>query len=105
MSDAERILWSKLRQRQVLGHKFRRQYSVGRFVLDFYSAALKLAIEVDGESHLRPGAREFDRERDTYIEGFGIRFLRFTTTDVRRNLNGVVTRIYEAVEQMRGTRQ
>ncbi len=55
MPEAEVILWSKLQSRQVDGLKFRRQYSVGRFVVDFYCSELKLAIEVDGDSHFQGG--------------------------------------------------
>ncbi len=56
MPDAEVILWSRLKGRQLLGCKFRRQYSVGAYVVDFFSVEIKLAIEVDGDSHYRPGA-------------------------------------------------
>ncbi|MCL4511370.1 MAG: endonuclease domain-containing protein [Bacteroidetes bacterium] len=95
MPEAEVILWSRLKGKQIVGMKFRRQYSVGPFVLDFYCAEKKLAIEVDGPSHFEDGAQEHDAERQRWIEQFGIRFLRFTNTDVRTNLNGVLRAIEE----------
>lgn len=67
MSKAEVILWKELSHRQMLGYKFRRQYSVDHYVLDFYCPRLKLAIEVDGDSHFVPGADEKDRVRQEHI--------------------------------------
>ena len=98
LPQAEIILWSRLKARQIMGIKFRRQYSIGAFVVDFYSPELKLAIEVDGDSHMRQSAQEYDRERQSFIEQFGICFLRFTNNDVYKNLNGVVLRIMEVIE-------
>jgi very-short-patch-repair endonuclease len=63
MPPAEVILWQRLRNRQVEGYKFRRQYSIGRFVVDFYCPEKRLAIEVDGESHFVEEADLRDRER------------------------------------------
>ena len=73
MPEAEVILWSRLKGRQLLGCKFRRQYSVGSFVIDFFSVEIKLGIELDGDSHFQPGAPEYDSERQQFIESFGIR--------------------------------
>ena len=56
MPEAEVILWSRLKGRQLLGCKFRRQYSVGSFVIDFFSVEVKLGIELDGDSHFQPGS-------------------------------------------------
>jgi very-short-patch-repair endonuclease len=97
MPEAEVILWSQLKDRQIFGIKFRRQYSVGQYVVDFYCAKKKLAIEIDGESHYAPNASERDEKRQQWIEQFGIRFLRFTNNDVRKNLYSVLDAIEEAV--------
>ena len=93
MPDAEVILWSRLKGRQLLGCKFRRQYSVGAFVIDFHSPEIKLGIEVDGESHFQPGAPEYDRNRQGFIESFGIKVVRVLNTDVYENLDGVMEMI------------
>ena len=93
MPEAEVILWSRLKGRQLLECKFRRQYSVGSFVIDFYSVEVKLGIELDGDSHFRAGAREYDHERQRFIESFGIRIVRVLNTEVYENLDGVLEMI------------
>ncbi len=95
MPQAEVILWSQLKEKGLVGHKFRRQYSVEKFVLDFYSPKLKLAIEVDGDSHFVEGSHERDRERQKIIETFGITFLRFTNKEINENIDGVLNKIME----------
>ena len=80
MPDAEMIVWSRLHRRQMQGFKFRRQYSIGSYVVDFYCPELKLAIEIDGDSHFRSGADEYDKARQEEIEQYSIRFLRFMNT-------------------------
>lgn len=97
MPEAEIILWSRLKNNQVHGYRFRRQYGIERFVVDFFCPSLKLAIEVDGDSHFRLGAQERDTERQKIIEQYGVRFLRFTNNDVRRNLDGVLLSIEETL--------
>ena len=96
MPPAEQLVWARLKGRQVEDCKFRRQYSVGAFVIDFYSVEIKLAIEIDGESHFRDGAEVYDLERQSLIEAAGIRFLRFTNTQVYEELDAVI----ESIEQM-----
>lgn len=98
LPQAEIILWSKLKTRQLVGFKFRRQYSVGSYVIDFYCPEMKLAIEVDGESHFHTSSLEYDKERQLFIESFGIRFLRFTNNEIYQNLNGVLFTICEALQ-------
>lgn len=95
MPAAERALWLKLRAKSVKGYKFRRQYSVGPYIIDFYCAELKLAIEIDGESHFVEGAEVYDKQRQECIESAGIRFLRFTNTDIRERLEGVLRTIMD----------
>src|SRR5271154_5450317 len=93
MPDAEVILWSRLKGRQLLGCKFRRQHSVGAFVMDFYSPEIRLANELDGDSHYREGARQYDQERTEFIERFGIRIVRILNSDVYENLDGILEMI------------
>jgi very-short-patch-repair endonuclease len=97
MPKAELAIWSKLRGKQMLGYKFRRQYSVDRYVLDFYCPELKLAIEIDGDSHFQVGAVADDKHRQAFIESFGISFLRFTNEDALKNLDGVLETIRQRV--------
>ena len=93
MPLAEVILWSRLKGKQLEGYKFRRQYSVKNFVIDFYCPELKLAIEVDGDSHYTEDTFLSDRERQSLIEDFGIQFLRFTNREIYENLEGVLLKI------------
>ena len=93
MPTAEDLVWSRLRRKQVCGHKFRRQYSVGPYVIDFYCPGLKLAVEIDGDSHFLADAVTQDKQRQGYIESFGIQFLRFTNEQVYRNLDDVLEKI------------
>jgi very-short-patch-repair endonuclease len=99
MPKAEVLLWVRLKGRQVLGCKFRRQYSVGPYVIDFYCPALKLAIELDGDSHFRAGANAYDAERQVFIESFGIRVLRFLNTDIYENMDGVLEVIVRGIQE------
>lgn len=100
-TKAEQLVWQRLRSRQVENCKFRRQYSVDYYVLDFYSPELKLAIELDGESHDSDEAIAADQVRQAAIAALGIRFLRFTNQEVYAHLDGVIERIAEAVRELR----
>ena len=93
--QAERILWGKIQGSQLSNLKFRRQYGVGSFVIDFYCPKLRLAIEVDGDSHYKDGAEVYDKKRQKYIEEHNIHFLRFTNDDIYNNLDGVLEMIAE----------
>jgi very-short-patch-repair endonuclease len=102
LPKAEVLLWMRLSNRQMLGYKFRRQYSVDRFVIDFYCPELRLAIEVDGESHFTPRARVYDLGRQNHIESFGIRFLRVMNEDVYQNLDAVLDEIEATIQTIAG---
>ena len=95
MPQSEIRLWSKLRGKGLNSYKFRRQYSVDKFVLDFYCPQKKLAIEIDGDSHFTGSAQEYDRQRQMLVESYGIRFLRVTNVEVREDIDGVVLKILE----------
>jgi very-short-patch-repair endonuclease len=77
LTPAERILWRLLRDRRLKGLKFRRQFPIGPFVVDFCCYELRLVIELDGEIHAEPQPAARDRERDAYIRGLGFTILRF----------------------------
>ncbi len=98
-TTAECILWSKLKGKQLLGQKFRRQHGIGPFIVDFYCHECKLAIELDGATHWTKEAKEYDRRREEHIEQYGIHFLRFTNSAVVKNLDGVLVAIGEEVKK------
>jgi len=101
-TQAELILWSRLRGKQIYNCKFRRQYSIDYFVIDFYAPEIKLAIEVDGDSHfLNNQTREYDQERQEVIESFGLVFLRFTNDQVYQELESVLDAIALKVAELK----
>ncbi|MDO8477704.1 MAG: DUF559 domain-containing protein [Candidatus Rokubacteria bacterium] len=94
-TDAERKLWSRLRDRRLCGARFRRQHPIGPFIADFCCTEGKLVIELDGGQHaLR--LRE-DQVRTQYIESQGYRILRFWDNEALANTEGVLLRIVEAL--------
>lgn len=96
MTEPEMRLWYFLRN-ELLGAKFRRQFSIRNFVLDFYCPRLKLGIEIDGDSHFTKVGSYKDRLRDAYLRDKGIRLLRFLNNDVMRNIEGVIEKINEQI--------
>ena len=97
-TDAERKLWSHIRDRQIDGWTFKRQVAHGRYVLDFFCFETSLVIEVDGAQHADERA-EYDRMRTAYLEREGLRVLRFWNSDVLDNIDGVLATIYLALGQ------
>ena len=93
MTDAERRLWSKVRLKQLNGYQFYRQRIIGDYIVDFCPNA-ELVIEVDGGQHYSDQL-DADRRRDDYMRSQGLRVLRFTDTDVLKNLEAVVESIIE----------
>ena len=99
MPKAEVLLWQRLRSKQINGLRFRRQFSVGNYVLDFYCPSAKLGIELDGETHFTEDGIKHDEVRSRVISEHGIELVRFTNTDIYKNLEGVVTQIALMVEE------
>lgn len=93
MPAPEVILWSYLRNKMLAGHRFRRQYGIDRYVVDFYCPKAKLVIEIDGDSHFNEESQEYDRIRDDYVKSLGMHVIRFTNRDVCENLDGVLQKI------------
>ena len=91
----EGMLWQVLRKRPE-GYKFRNQHPIGRCIVDFYCAATRLAIEVDGDSHSMGDRPERDDRRDQWLRRQGVRVVRFSATDVIGDLQSVVTAILAA---------
>lgn len=95
-TPAEQKLWQKLKGKQIAGIKFRRQYSIDSFIVDFYAPSCKLVVEIDGGTHFSDEAIEYDIQRERYIKKFGIRIIRFTNVDVFENIDGVLQMIEQA---------
>lgn len=92
-TDAERKLWSRLRKKQFLGHRFIRQFSIGRFIVDFYCPKLRLAIELDGGQHDSEESRIYDDTRSNYLSSLGIRVVRFWDNELLNNIEGVLEKL------------
>jgi len=90
-TPAEKLLWARLRMRQLKGLKFRRQHPIGPYLVDFYCAALRLVVEIDGGYHQE--CLEQDAERSAYLRDEGYCVVRFDNRDVLENLEGVMKRI------------
>jgi very-short-patch-repair endonuclease len=97
-TDAERMLWRHLRNRNFAGYKFRRQHPFDRYILDFYCPAAKLAIELDGGGHYRRGQIR-DRTRSAVLASQGIIVLRFWNHQVRQELDSVLQAIWFTLQE------
>ena len=91
MTAAECVLWQSLKGRQLLGKKFRRQISIGRYIVDFYCAEARLVIELDGERHFSITMDEYEAERTLYLEQEGLKIIRFENKELYDHLDGVET--------------
>jgi len=99
-TDAEQTLWRILRNRQLNGFKFRRQFSIENYILDFYYPKLKLAIEADGSQHYENTNREKDDLRSNKLNKQGVTILRFSNIDILTNIEGVYLNIQQTVEKL-----
>lgn len=94
MTDAERLLWSRLGGKQLKELQVYRQRIIGNYIVDFYCPKEKLVIEVDGGQHYTDEGIEKDTGRDGYLEKQGLRVLRFSDTEVLKDIEAVVESIY-----------
>jgi very-short-patch-repair endonuclease len=90
MTGPEKLLWLRLRSRQLQGLKFRRQHGIGPYIVDFYCPERLLVLEIDGESHADSEQILKDQERDTYLNSLGLQVIRYLNSDVTNNLAGVL---------------
>jgi very-short-patch-repair endonuclease len=102
MTEAEKILWLRLRRKQVRGVQFYRQKPIGRYIVDFYAPAAKLVVEVDGAQHKEAEHMKRDAERDLCLAGEGLLVMRFDNLQVLRETDGVIETIAVAIEERLG---
>jgi len=103
MTKAEAILWRELKNKKMLGFKFRRQFGIGAFVVDFYCTELKLAIEADGVTYLSDEEKEYDLRRETEIRQLDINILRFTNPEIYDDLYNVLVQIKTKIIELKTT--
>jgi len=102
-TDVEHLLWQKLRNRQVLKFKFRRQFPIVPFMVDFCRLELKLIIELDGSQHFEQAT--YDEERSFYLAQRGFKVIRFWNNEVIESSEGVLERIYLVILESTGTKE
>ena len=100
MIEAEKLLWTRLRGKQILGLQFYRQKPILNFILDFYCPAANLVIECDGSQHFTDEGLEADRVRDQALAELGLRMLRFDNGMIFRETDVVVQVIYDVITQL-----
>jgi very-short-patch-repair endonuclease len=97
MTDAENMLWWKLRRKQLKGHHFYRQKIIGRYIVDFYCPDANLVIELDGGQHYSERGHEKDRVRDDVLRELGIKVLRISDREIFENMDGVMQGIWSCL--------
>ncbi len=98
MTEAECLLWSRVRRKQIKGQQFYRQKPLGNYIVDFYCPAAGLVMEVDGGQHYTEEGKAKDKRRDDALAGFGLKVLRFSNVEVLKEIDAVLQVIWENVE-------
>lgn len=91
----ELIFWTQVKGRRFYKYKFRRQYSIGKYVADFYCPQLRLVVEIDGGQHFEEENKRHDELRTEYFEKLGMKVKRYTNIDIKNNLSGVLDDLLE----------
>ena len=99
MSLSEVLLWQELKGKQMLGYDFDRQKPIDNYIVDFYCKNLKLAIEIDGQSHEHEEVAINDKKRQKRLEDLGVGFLRFDDLEVKKEMKYVLNRIYDWIKE------
>ena len=99
MTDAELLLWSKLRRKQILGLQFYRQKPVLNYIVDFYCPAINLVIECDGGQHYTDEGLEADRIRDEALTQQGLVILRFDNGKILLEIDSVISKVFDVASQ------
>jgi very-short-patch-repair endonuclease len=95
MTKAERVFWNAVRNNKVMGLQFRRQQVIGKYIADFYCSRLRLAVELDGDVHLKQ--RDYDRHREEAIKRYDIGIMRFGNEEVLSDIGKVIGEIERTI--------
>jgi very-short-patch-repair endonuclease len=93
LTPAEAVLWKSLQRRQLLGRKFRRQTSIGPYIVDFYCAECALVVELDGAAHFSITMDEYESARTRYLEREGLKVIRFENQELYDDIESVLETI------------
>jgi very-short-patch-repair endonuclease len=99
MTDTEKLLWSRIRRKQLKGFQFYRQKTIGNYIVDFYCPSAMLIIELDGSQHYTEEGKQKDKVRDQYLIGLGFQVMRYPSTEVFSAIDGIVHEIYEQLHE------
>ena len=97
MTDAEKVLWERLKNKQVLNLRFRRQHPIDIFIADFYCHTVRLVIELDGKIHKTQ--KEYDEGRTAEMEQFDIQVIRFRNEEIENDIENVIKKIESTIKQ------
>ena len=95
MTEAESFLWQRIRREQLKGRQFYRQKNIGNYIVDFYCPSAKVIVELDGGQHYTQEGIRRDQVRDKSLESLSVIILRFSDSEVFKNIEGVLERIFE----------
>jgi len=93
LTPAEAVLWTCIKSRQLEGRKFRRQHSIGNYIVDFYCPSEQIVIELDGAGHFTYEGSQKDEIRDNYLSSLGLKVIRFENRDLKYNMEAVLKEI------------
>lgn len=99
MTTTEKILWSKLSNKQIDGLRFRKQHPIDRYIVDFYCYEIKLIIEIDGGIH--DSQKEYDENRDHYLTANKYNILRFSDEEIKHSTNDVLDKIRKSASEIK----
>jgi very-short-patch-repair endonuclease len=100
LTPAEALLWKNIQRKQLDGRRFRRQYSIGSYIVDFYCVEERLAIELDGSVHDNIGSQLYDDERTSFLESLDIKVIRFENSELFKSLDFVIEAIRQEFKQV-----
>jgi very-short-patch-repair endonuclease len=100
MNDAEKRIWYRVRANRLGGHRFRRQYPMGQYIVDFVCLRSRLVVEIDGESHGHDAAERKDAQRAAWIEGRGFRVIRLRNDYVLNHTDEAIESIFNALKEL-----
>ncbi len=99
LTKAEEILWEQLREKKLLGLRFRPQHPIDIFIADFYCHPVKLVVEIDGGIHKIRDQKEYDSGREGELENWGIKVIRFTNEEIENKIEKVLKRIKQVCKE------
>ena len=96
---AEVLFRNEIKAKKIIGYQFLRQKPIGNYIVDFYCPTLKLAIEIDGDSHGNEEQIQRDKMKDAYLSGIGIKLIRYDDRDVKTDIAGVTGHLIDWIEK------